>query len=143
MCPMDLLSVLSRLKGFTHGSMRTRLAQAILTYCLTPQSTIGISPSEQLLGQCPRPTLDCLKSHTTERLKETRGNRKSNVISDPERGFETGDDGFVQNYHHGDKRLPGVIQQKTGPVSYQVKLNSGKDRCYHQDQIHKCSNDIP
>lgn len=75
-----------RLKEFTHGSMRTRLAQA----------TTGISPSEQLLGQCPRPTLDCLKSHTAERLKETRGNRKSNVISDTERDFEVGDDGFAK-----------------------------------------------
>ena len=35
-----------------------------------------------------------------------------------ERKLAVGDDVFVRNYHHGDKWLSGVIQQKTGPVSY-------------------------
>ncbi len=43
------------LKKITHGNMHTRLAQVLLTYHLTPQSTTGISPNELLLGRHPRP----------------------------------------------------------------------------------------
>ena len=53
-----------------------------------------------------------------------------------------GDDVFVRNYHHGDKWLPGVIQQKTGPVSYRVRFTSGKDRRCHQDQVRKRSVEV-
>ena len=35
-----------------------------------------------------------------------------------ERNFAVGDGVFVRNYHQGDQWLPGVIEQKTGPVSY-------------------------
>lgn len=42
---------------------------------------------------------------------------------------------YVRNYHHGDKWLSGVIQQKTGPVSYQISLANGKDICCHLDQV--------
>ncbi len=35
----------------------------------------------------------------------------------------------------GDRWLPGVIQRKTGPVSYRVKLADGSERHYHQDQV--------
>ena len=44
---------------------------------------------------------------------------------------------FVRNYHSGFKWLSGVIQQKTGPVSYHVQLTNGKERRCHQDQIRK------
>ena len=48
------------LRKITHGTMRTRLAQVLLTYRLTPQSTTGVSPSELLLGHRPRSRLDLL-----------------------------------------------------------------------------------
>ena len=35
---------------------------------------------------------------------------------------------FVRNYHHGGRWLPGVIEQKTGPVSFRVKLDDGRLR---------------
>ena len=49
---------------------------------------------------------------------------------------------FVRNYHRGNKWIPGVIQQKTGPVSYRVKLANGNIRRCHQDQIRKRSVEI-
>ena len=39
------------LKKITQGSMRSRLANTLSTYCLTPQTTTGISPGELLLGR--------------------------------------------------------------------------------------------
>ena len=50
---------------------------------------------------------------------------------------------FVRNYHQGDRWLPGVIEQKTGPVSFRVKLTDGRMRRCHQDQVRKRSVDLP
>ena len=41
---------------------------------------------------------------------------------------------FVRNYHQGDKWLPGIVQKKTAPVSYRVRLATGKER-RHRDQV--------
>ena len=70
------------LRKIAHGSMRTYLAQVLLTYRLTPQSTTGISPSELLLGCHPRSQLDLLRP-TLQR--ESRESRKRIMISNPER----------------------------------------------------------
>ena len=49
---------------------------------------------------------------------------------------------FVKNYHHGDKWLPGMIQKKTGPVSFVVKLTDGRVRRCHQDQLRRRSVEV-
>ena len=46
------------LKKTTQGSIRTRLAQVLFMYRLTPQTTTGVSPAEMLLGRRPRSRLD-------------------------------------------------------------------------------------
>ena len=64
------------LKKITRGSMRTRLAQILFAYRLTPQSTTGVSPSELLLGRRPRSRLDLLKPNTAERVEENQVKQK-------------------------------------------------------------------
>lgn len=49
---------------------------------------------------------------------------------------------FVKNYHPGDKWLPGVIQKKTGPVSFVVKLTDGRVCHCHQDQVSRHSVEV-
>ena len=56
--------------------------------------------------------------------------------------FTEEDPVFVRNYHQGDKWLPGVISEKTGPVSFKVTMTTGQDRRCHQDQIWKRSPDV-
>ena len=132
------------LRKIIHGTMRTRLAQVLLTYRLTPQSTTGISPSELLLGHRPRSRLDLLKPNTAERVERNQMKQKEkHDLRSRERNFEAGDDVFVRNYHHGDKWLPGTVEQKTGPVSYRVRLANGKTRRCHQDQVRKRSVEVP
>ena len=64
------------LRKITQGSMRTCLAKIIFTNCLIPQSTTGISPSELLLGRCPRSRLDLLKPNTAEREESNQQKQK-------------------------------------------------------------------
>ncbi len=44
---------------------------------------------------------------------------------------------FVHNYQPGDHWLPGVIQRKTGSVSFLIKQLDGRECRCHQDQVRK------
>ena len=46
-----------------------------------------------------------------------------------------GDAVFVKNFGPGRKWLPGKVTKVTGPVSYQVKLEDGRQRRCHVDQL--------
>ena len=67
------------LNKIKQGHIRTRLAQILLTYRLTPQTTTGVSPSELLLGPRPRSRLDLLKPHTAERVEQKRLEQKKDA----------------------------------------------------------------
>ena len=47
----------------------------------------------------------------------------------------------MKNYYHGDKWLPGVIQKKTAPVSFVVRLTDGRLH-RHQDQVRRRSMEV-
>ena len=57
------------LKKTTTGSARSRLANTLFSYRLTPQSTTGISPAELLFGRRPLSRLDLLKPNTADRVE--------------------------------------------------------------------------
>ena len=64
------------LKKITAGRIRDRLAKILMPHRITPQSTIGVSPAELLLGRSPRSRLDLLKPHTAERVEAKRQSHK-------------------------------------------------------------------
>ena len=120
--------------------MKSRLAQALFTYCLTPQSTTGVSPGELLLGCRLRSRL---KPHTAERVEKNQMKQKEqHDLRSRERKLEVGENVFVRNYHHGNRWIPGTVEQKNGPVSFRVKLTDGRDRRCHQDQLCKRSVEV-
>ena len=124
--------------------MKSCLAQVLFHYCLTPQTTTGVSPNELLLGQRPRSRLDLLKPHTAERVEKKQLQPKEHHDSrSRERHLEVGTNVFVRTYHHGDCWLPGFIEERTGPVSFKVQLEDGQTRHYHQDQVRNCSVEMP
>ena len=45
-------------------------------------------------------------------------------------------------WYHGDRWLPGVIEQRTGPVSFKVRLEGGRIICCHQDQVRNRSVEV-
>ena len=44
---------------------------------------------------------------------------------------------YVRNYNRGRSLVAGVVQSKTGPLSYTIKLNDGRVVKRHLDQIRK------
>ena len=126
------------LKKTALGSIQARLATTLMSYRLTPQSTTGISPAELLLGRQPRSRLDLLKPHTAEQVEKNQlRQKKQHDARARDRDLQPGDNVFVRNYHHGGRWLPGVIQRRTGPVSFQVKLTDGREHRCHQDQVRR------
>ena len=84
------------LKKNTHGNMKTRLAQVLFRYRITPQTTTGISPSELLLGRRPRSRLDLLKPHTAERVeKKQLQQKRQHDTKAANREFDVGTTVFV------------------------------------------------
>ena len=124
------------LKKDTAGSMVTRLARVLFTYRITPQSTTGSSPAELLLGRRPRTRLDLLKPNTAERVEQKQRDQKAKHDKKAKaRQFGVGDHVFVKNHGVGERWVPGVIREMSGPVSFHVELEDGRHKRCHQDHL--------
>ena len=124
------------LKKVTSGSMTSRLAKVLFTYRITPHSTTGISPAELLLGRQPRTRLDLLRPNTAARVEGRQlAQKEQHDSKSRSRLFEKGDHVMVRNQSAGPKWLPGVIVERSGPVSFHVQLEDGRRRRCHQDQL--------
>ena len=95
------------------------------------------------MGDVPDLVLDSLKPHTAERVEKQLKQKEQHDNKVKERKFNDKENVFIQNYSRGDKWLPGVIQKKTGPLLFLVKLLDGRVRHCHQDQICKHSVEVP
>ena len=124
------------LKKVTSGSMNTRLAKVLFTYRITPQSTTGISPAELLLGRRPHTRLDLLRPNTARRVEERQqAQKRKHDLRARTRSFKEGDTVFVKNFGSGCQWLPGKILDVSGPVSFRVQLEDGRQRRCHQDHL--------
>ena len=112
------------------GDIDERLSKILINYRITPQTTTGVSPSELLLGRRPRTRLDLLKPHTADRVENQQ--KAQHDTKAKSRIFSVGETVFVKNYGSGRRWFPGTIVQVT---SYQVKLEDGRLRRCHQDQL--------
>ena len=124
------------LKKVTKGTMQTRLAKVLFSYRVTPQSTTGQAPAELLLGRRPRTCLDLLRPNTSDRVerRQLQQKQRHDGCRHP-RTFRVGDSVFVRNHGVGSVWLPGKIVRSTGPVSFMVVLEDGRNRRCHQDQL--------
>lgn len=87
--------------------------------------------------------MDLLKPNTAERVESQQVRQKHhNDLRARGRSPSVGDSVFISNYHNGPKWFPGVIEKKTGPVSYSVRLQDGRIRRGHQDQIRRRSVEV-
>ncbi len=108
------------------GSLKSKIAKVLFSYRITPQSTTGLSPSELLLGRRPRARLDLLRPNAAERVERQQSKQvQQHNAPARERTLEAGERVFVRNYQQGERWIPGVIEQATGPVSFRVRMSDG------------------
>ena len=83
-----------------------------------------------------------MRPNAAERVERQQAKQVQHNASSRDRQFE-GDQVFVRNYQQGEQWVPGVIQDCTGPVSFRVKLQDGRVRRRHLDQVRSRSVNVP
>ena len=128
-------SVKECLNKMTTGSLETKLARFLFKYRNIPHSTTGKSPTELLFGRKVRTHLDHLHPDEAKAVEEQQ--LKQRVYHDrhaKDRQANVGDPVYVTNFSSGPCWLPGVVVNKSGPVSFIVKLLD--DRTVRRHQYH-------
>ncbi|UYV78128.1 hypothetical protein LAZ67_16000203, partial [Cordylochernes scorpioides] len=119
-----------------NGDWSTRLARSLLTMRITINNTTQKSPAQLLMNR----NLKCLlnKCHP-EIVSEERNKQEEKFMRTwrPHRAVEEGQEIVARNYH-GPKWLPGVVCEKTGPVSVKVETDDGIVINRHLDQVRSC-----
>ena len=121
------------------SQLNTNMAKFLLAYRNTAHSTTGEAPSVLFLGRPLRTRLDLVKPDLLMKVK----NRQLDQVRAKEhastRQLSVGQTVMARNYTGKDKWLPGTVQAKTGPLSYEIKI--GPDRIWrrHIDQLRASS----
>ena len=69
-------AVQQSLKKVCDGSLKSRIATVLCLYCITPQSTTGVSPAELLMGRRLRTRLDLLQPSIQKRVESQQFKQK-------------------------------------------------------------------
>jgi len=110
------------------------LSRFLLKYRLTPHTTTGCSPAELLLGRQPRSRLDL--PDVSGKVQENQARQKwAHDSHTRARAFQIGDKVYVQNFVGSLTWLEGTILDRTGPVSFKVRLSDGCIRKRHLDHL--------
>lgn len=117
------------------GSLQQKLQRFLLSYRNTPQSTTAETPSSLLMGRKLRTRLDLLRPNVSGRVMKAQARMMGEGDMRKSRDFSSGDSVLVRDYRGDCKWAPGVIQSKTGPVSYTVEMASGQIWRRHADQV--------
>lgn len=134
----------SLMKKMTGDSVETRMARALFSYRITPQSTTGKSPAELLCGRKLRSTLDLIHPDFTKRVHDKQEKQKHyHDMHARARTLEEGDLVYTRNFGSGPAWVPGSITEKTGPVSCKVTLGNGQVVRRHIDQVRGGSSILP
>ena len=114
------------------GPMDVRLSRFLFRYCVTPQSTTGLSPSQILMGRRLRTRFDLLHPDVAIRIDE------KNKPVQHEKGthkFKIGDKLFAKNFHNGPQWIPVKVTKVLGPLTYHVMSDSGITWKRHVDHL--------
>ncbi|KAL2089390.1 hypothetical protein ACEWY4_014078 [Coilia grayii] len=127
----------SLMKKMAGDSVETKMARALFSYRITPQSTTGKSPAELLCGRKLRSTLDLIHPDFKNSVHNKQEKQKHyHDIHARARVLGEGDLVYTRNFGSGPAWVPGSITEKTGPVSYKVTLGNGQVVRRHIDQVH-------
>ena len=124
------------MKKLKEGSIETKVSRFLFQYRITPQTITGITPAELLMGRKPLSRLDLLNPDLRTRVENKQQDQKErhdNLAK--RRSLKPGDLVYARNYAQGEKWIPGKIEERTGPVSFEVELNDNQRIRRHQDQV--------
>jgi len=122
--------------AYPHLSLKQKLANFLLAYRDTPQSTTGVSPAELMLGRRLRTRFSLLKPNLAQAVEKRQVQQK--VAYDTRtkyREFDVGDTVCVRSHHNGKEHWEnGTIVKVCGQRNYLIRVN-GRIRYVHIDHI--------
>ncbi|KAK3751535.1 hypothetical protein QZH41_019421, partial [Actinostola sp. cb2023] len=124
------------------GSIRTKLSRFLLRYRITPHSTTGVPPAQLLMKRHLRTQLDLVRPSVGDRVQTKQEQQKA--IHDNHakaRDIQIDDPVYIRDFREKKAWLPGVVIEKTGPVSSKIELQDGTIVRRHQDHIRTTVNE--
>ena len=115
-------------------SLDTQISRLLFTCRHAPSTVTGVSPAELLFKQKPKTRLSMLRSDVSMAWRKSAEKMISSRPGGKQRKFVQGEKVIARSYRGGEKWIMGTIQEKTGPLSYKVRINGGVVR-RHVDQI--------
>ena len=119
----------------TFSSVSQRLTTFLLAYRNAPHATTQEAPAKLMHGSLLRTRLDLLKPDLRKKVQENQTSQSKTRESYKPRQFNIGQKVLVRNYREGEKWIPGIITNKEGSVSYEIKMKNGELLRRHIEQI--------
>ena len=125
-----------RAMGNAPGGMQQMIDEFLFTYRTTPHSSTGETPCQLFLG-CPlRTRYDLLYPDPGRKVRLHQASQKAHHDSHSQfRELNVGARVSVKDAQHPKEWKFGTIVRRSGPVSYVVKMASGKFWKKHIDHI--------
>ena len=124
------------LKKNATGSLSSRLAKSLLSYCTMPHTTTGVTPAEPMIGQRPRIRLDLLKPNVARDVRISQTQSKLHYdSSNRNKTVDVGDKVFVKNFGRGQRWLPGTVTKTERSVVLEIRLDNGQFVRRHKDHV--------
>ena len=123
------------IKRLREGTVQLRLSCLVEVQTHTA-TTMGRSPTELLLGRQPRSQLDLLHPDVSGRVQGSQARQqRAHDRHARARAFQVGDRVYVRNLLGSPEWMEGTTLDKTGPVSFRIRLSDGRTWKPHIDHV--------
>eukprot|EP00731_Ephydatia_muelleri_P034198 Em0050g16a len=111
-----------------NATLSQRMGRFLLSYRNARHETTNTSPAELMLGRTLRTRLSLIRPDVTGRVLNKQAEQASSRGCLGKEQIEQGDMVVVRDYRLGqEKWQPGIMAQKNGTRSYEVKVNGGRN----------------
>ena len=128
----------SALRKISSGDWKLRLARFLFSQHMLPSTVTGQSPAELLMGRKLPSHLDLLHPDIRRDMHNKQYEQYvSSTPNGPRHVYSEGAPVYVRNYSRGDKWVPAVVSQVSGPLQYSVSDLEGRVLRRHTDQMRR------
>ena len=118
------------------GGVQQRLAAFLLSYRSTPHATTKEAQCQLFLGRMVKTLFDLMRPNREKRVSNEQANQKTHHDQHSiQRELSIGQKVMVRNERPGMLWIPGEVQKQLGPVTYQVRTDSGQVWKRHIDHL--------
>ena len=111
-----------------NATLSQRMGRFLLSYRNARHETTNTSPAELMLGRSLQTRLSLIRPDVTGRVLNKQAEQASSRGCLGKEQFEQGDMVVVRDYRLGqEKWQPGIVAQKNGTRSYEMKVNGGRN----------------